>query len=162
MSSARVVRGKREEEKGKRTVSNPHASYLVPLPSRRSRGFTLLEAMAAVVLLGIGIVGAMSANAQVIRNEDRARLTERMQRLAQTKLAELVATGQASTSTDGDFTDQNQPGVTWNLEVNSSGITNLNNATLTVQESGSANSYRLDTVLFVPPETTATTTGATG
>ena len=118
--------------------------------------------MAAVVLLGIGIVASMGANAQVIRTEDNARRTERMQRLAQDKLAELVATGQASASTQGDFADQNQPAVTWSLEVNSSGITNLNSVTLTIQADGSTKGYRLDTVLFVPPATTSTTTGATG
>ena len=116
--------------------------------------------MAAVVLLGIGIVGAMSANAQVIRTESRVRLTEKMQRLAQTKLAELVATGKATASTNGDFTDQNEPSITWNLEVSSSGVTNLNSVTLTIQESGSTNRYRLDTVLFLPPASTSTTTGA--
>lgn len=124
----------------------------------RSRGFTLLEAMAAVVLLGVGIVGAMSANAQVIRVESRARQSERMMRLAQAKLAELIATGQAETSTNGDFADQNLPDVTWNLEVNTTGITDLNSATMTVQLQNSDQSYRLDTLLFVPPQTTTGTT----
>ncbi len=128
---------------------------------RSHRGFTLIEAMAAVVLLGIGIVGAMGANAQVIQNESRARQTERLQSLARQKLAELVATGQATTSTNGDFTDQQEPNVTWNLEVNTSGITNLNAVTLTVQKAGTTGEYRLDTLVYVAPLTT-TTGAATG
>ena len=129
---------------------------------RRKRGFTLLEAMAAVVLLGIGVVAAMGANAQIIRNEDRARRIEQMQRLAQEKLAELIATGQATASTNGDFTDQNVSGMTWSLEINTSGITDLNSATLTVQGNGTTDdTYRLDTLLYVPPTTTTTTTAGT-
>lgn len=117
--------------------------------------------MAAVVLLGIGIVGAMSANAQIIQNESRARRTERMMALAKEKLAELVATGQATTSTNGSFSDQNQPNVTWNLDINTSGITDLNTATLTVEESGSNDKFRLDTLIYTPPQTT-TATGTAG
>lgn len=131
---------------------------------RLSSGFTLLEALAAVTLLGIGIVGAMTANSQIIRTEDRARQTERLQRLAQGKLAELIATGQAATSTSGDFMDQNIQDVTWNLESNTTGITDLDSVRLTVQGPGGDNDkYQLDTLLYVPPTTTTstTTTGTT-
>lgn len=125
----------------------------------RKRGFTLIEAMAAVVLLGIGIVGAMGANAQIIQNETRARRSERLQSLGRAKLAELVATGQAAISSNGDFTDQQEPTVTWSLEVGTSGITDLNTLKLTVQESGASNPIRLDTLQYVPPQTTTTSTG---
>ncbi len=138
-----------------------------PVPNRargmihaRRRGFTLLEAMAAVVLLGIGIVGAVGGFSTIIKTEDRARQTEHMQRLAQEKLAELVATGQAATSTNGDFNDQNEPDYTWRLEVNTSGITDLDSVTLTVERTNSTDKTRLDTLLYVPPQTT--TSGGTG
>lgn len=124
--------------------------------SRFRRGFTLLEAMVGVVILAIGIVGALTSFGTLIRVEDRARQTERMQRLAQDKLAELVATGQAATSSNGDFTEQNEPGYTWNLEVNTSGITDLNAVSLTVTQTGANGSTRLDTLLYVPPVTTET------
>lgn len=120
--------------------------------------------MAAVVLLGIGIVAAMSANAQIISNESHARRSERLLGLARQKLAELVATGQATNSANGDFSDQNQPTVTWNLDVNTSGVTDLNTASMTVQEGSSSDKFRLDTLIYTPPQntTTTTTTGTTG
>ena len=126
---------------------------------RRSRGFTLLESLAAVVLLGIGIVGAMGAFSSVTRTEDRVRQKEYMQRIAQAKLSELVATGEATTSTNGDFSDQNETDYTWELEVNTSGITDLDAVTLTVKRTSTSDQARLDTLLYVPPETT-TSTGA--
>lgn len=125
---------------------------------RVRRGFTLLEAMAAVVLLGIGIVGSLASFSTMIRTEDRVRETERMQRLAQDKLSELIATGQASTSTDGDFTDRNIEGYTWSLESNASGITDLDSVTLTVSKEGATQKAVLDTLVYVPP---VGTTGAT-
>ena len=127
----------------------------------RKRGFTLIEAMAAVVLLGIGIVGSLTAFSSVIRTEDGIRETERMQRMAQAKLAELVATGDATTSTDGDFTDEGEPDLTWKLEVNTSGITDLNAVSLTVSrgDAASATKSRVDTLVYTPPAATGTATG---
>ena len=129
---------------------------------RARRGFTLIEAMAAVVLLGIGIAGAMGAIATITRNESAARQTERMQSMAQAKLAELVATGQATTSTNGDFAEEGQPDYTWNLETGTSGITDLNTVSLTVQQGDSTQSARLDTLVYVPPVATGTTAAGTG
>lgn len=127
----------------------------------RNRGFTLIEAMAAVVLLGIGIVGSLTAFSSVIRTEGGIQDTERMQRMAQAKLAELVATGDAATSTDGDFSDEGEPDLTWKLEVNTSGITDLNAVTLTVSRGDSASSTkaRVDTLVYAPPAATTTATG---
>ena len=127
---------------------------------RRTSGFTLIEALAAVVLLAIGIAGAMGAIATITRNESAARETERMQALAQAKLAELVATGEAATATSGDFADDGQPDVTWTLENGSSGITDLNTVSLTVEAKGSNRQTRLDTLVYTPPATTATTGAA--
>ncbi|RYG26091.1 prepilin-type N-terminal cleavage/methylation domain-containing protein [bacterium] len=125
---------------------------------KRQRGFTLLEAMAAVVLLGIGIATSVGSFGTLARSESNTRQTEKMYRLAQAKLAELVATGQATASSDGDFTEQNEPDYTWRLEVNTSGITDLDAVTLSVgQRDSSRGEVRLDTLVYVPPETTTGT-----
>lgn len=123
--------------------------------ARRRKGFTLIEAMVGVVLLGIGIVSALAAFGSMTNVENSARQTEKMQRMAQAKLAELVATGQADTSTNGDFSDQNEPTYTWTLETGTSGITDLNSVSLTVEHTGAVGQKtRLDTLVYVPPVTT--------
>ena len=129
--------------------------------ARKARGFTLIEALAAVVLLGIGIAGAMGAVATITRNESAARETEKMQAMAQGKLAELVATGDAATSTSGDFAEEGEPDVTWSLETGTSGITDLNTVSLTVETKGGARQTRLDTLVYQPPATTGATPAAT-
>lgn len=126
----------------------------------RQRGFTLIEALAAVVLLGIGIAGAMGAVATITRTESAARETERMQSMAQAKLAELVATGEAATSTSGDFADEGEPDVTWSLETGTSGIADLNTVSLTLETKNGSRQTRLDTLVYQPPATTATTGAA--
>lgn len=133
-----------------------------PLPARsRRRGFTLIEAMAAVALLGIGIAGAMGAIGSMTRTESQARLSEHLYTLAQEKLAELQATGQATTSSNGTFEDQNEPDSTWTLDVNTSGITDLDAITLTVETKGSPVKVKLDTLLYVPPQSSNTAGGTT-
>lgn len=128
----------------------------------RKRGFTLIEAMAAVVILGVGIVAAMSGFSTLAKSEFNARQTEKMVRLGQDKLAELVATGQATQSSNGDFTDQNEPDYTWDLQVNTSDITDLNSVTISVNQANSSRAaVKIDTMLYVPP-TTTTGTGGTG
>lgn len=87
------------------------------------------------------------------------RETEKMQRMAQDKLSELVATGEATTPADGDFSDRSQEGYTWSLESGTSGIANLDTVALTVTNAATKRTARMDTVVYVPPVTT--TAGAT-
>jgi len=132
------------------------------VPNRSRRGFTLIEALAAVVILGIGIVAAMTAFGSLTQSEANARQTEKMVRMAQDKLAELVATGQATQSANGDFTDQNEPDYTWDLQVNTSDITDLSSVSISVNQANSSRGpVKLDTMIYVPPQTT-TGTGGTG
>ncbi len=138
-----------------------HKRGRVVRAAARRRGFTLIEAMAAVVILGIGIVGSVAAFGSLAHSEANARQTEKMVQLAKGKLAELVATGQATTAANGDFTDQNEPGYTWDLQVNTSDVTDLDTVTISVNQTNTSKSpVKIDTLIYVPPATTATT-GAT-
>lgn len=118
--------------------------------------------MVAVVLLGVGITAAVGVFGHLAHTEWAARQTEKMQRLAQSKLNELVATGQATTSTSGDFNDDNEPDFTWSLQVDTSGITDLNAVTLTVtRRNDSTMTSSVDSLVYVPPTDTGTTGGGT-
>jgi prepilin-type N-terminal cleavage/methylation domain-containing protein len=130
------------------------------LPRLRPRaGFTLLEALAAVALLGIGIVATTSSFGALIRNEDRARMTEKMQGLAEAKLAELQALGTATTSANGDFTEEGEPDYTWSLEANTSGVTDLDAVKITVTHENGGETAKIDTLVYVPPQTSTTAGG---
>ncbi|GEM_PF-1663014 len=147
--------GGAKSEGGKFFPVRPRLSAL-----RFQKGFTLLEALAAVAILGIGIVATTASFGNLIRNEDRSRMTEKMQGLAEAKLAELQALGTATTSTDGNFTDDGEPDYTWSLESGTSGITNLDSATITVTHTNGGETAKVYTLIYVPP-TTSTTAGGT-
>jgi len=124
----------------------------------RKRGFTLIEALVAAVIVGIGVVGAMSGFAVITRTEVRLHESELMQRLAHAKLDELIATGQATQSgQSGDFSEQNLTGYTWSLSTQSTAVTNLNGITVTVTKGDGQDAATVTstTLLYVPP-TTAT------
>lgn len=117
--------------------------------------------MAAVVILGVGIVASIGAFGTLANSEANARQTEKMVHLAQGKLAELIATGQTTQASNGDFSDQNEPTYTWDLQVNTSDVTDLSTLTISVNQTNTSKSpVKIDTLIYVPPATT-TATGAT-
>ncbi len=101
------------------------------------RGFTLVEVLASVVLLAVGIVSVLTAYSSIARSEDRAREVETMHRLALAKYDELRAiTDTFSGSESGDFTESGRPDYVWELSVDPTGIENLDAVTLTVERRG--------------------------
>jgi prepilin-type N-terminal cleavage/methylation domain-containing protein len=80
---------------------------------RRSRGFTLVEVLATLVLLGIILPIAMQGVSMAMAAASNARRTSEATTLAETKLNELVADGTwASGSLSGDFAPT-QPEYQW-------------------------------------------------
>lgn len=129
-------------------------------PTRR--GFTLVEALAALVLLGVGIAAVVTAQGSLGRTESRMQELQVMARLAESKLAELMATEAANVSDTGDFTLEGDNDHEWELVVDPSGVENVNALRLIVRKvGGRANDpeYELNTLQFVAPGDG--TTGAT-
>lgn len=85
--------------------------------SAARRGFTVVEALVAATLLGVGIAATVSGLAAVTRAysrmEDRGRVTE----LAQSKYDELVATGEWQTASSGSFDDPANSNFGWTAEI---------------------------------------------
>ncbi len=137
--------------------------------SRRSRtgGFSLIEAVVSVVILGVGIASVTGALGSIAKTESSMKQREAMTRLAQHKFDELVATStslsSASTQT-GDFTDENNNDYLWSAEVEDTGVTNLEALTVTVTLSKDSSSTavvgKVSGLLYEPPPTTTSTTGA--
>jgi type II secretory pathway pseudopilin PulG len=125
---------------------------------RRSKAFTLIEALAAAALLGVGITAALSALGAISKTEAAVQERGRLQRMAQDKYDELISTNQQTVaSQSGDFTDRNLQGYTWNLDVESSEVSNLDTVTVTVQK-GNAGANdpvgRVEGLLYISPNST--------
>ncbi|MBI3721277.1 MAG: prepilin-type N-terminal cleavage/methylation domain-containing protein, partial [Fimbriimonas ginsengisoli] len=89
-------------------------------------GFTLIEVVVGVVLVGIGMTAALRGLGAMTHSDVVLRERESCQRLAVRKLDELLATGQVGTTPiSGDFADWNDTAHAWNLEVIPSGVDNL-------------------------------------
>ena len=128
------------------------------------RGFTLYEALGAAVLLGVGVTATMSTLGKIAAGESRAHEKEMLQRLAIEKYDELVTTTQQPlASSNGDFTDRNITGYTWNLDVEPSSTTDLDTVVITVTKSGASKSDpvgEMDGLIYIPPATSTTGTAA--
>ena len=87
------------------------------MPRDNRRGFTLIEVLATLLLLGIVLPVAMRGVSMSLAAASRARNMAEAASLADTKLNELVATQMWSTSGDsGDFGEQ-FPGYTWSSQA---------------------------------------------
>lgn len=126
------------------------------------RGFTLIEALAAVLILSVGIAGVYGGLASLTRGEARLREQDLVQRLADQKYQELLATSQdLAIPTNGDFSDENYPDITWELESETTGITDLQAITVTVEiRDGDSRSPvgEASGLIYIPPVTTEGTT----
>ena len=133
---------------------------------RARRGFSLIEALASVALLGFGVASVVGALGVIAKTESRLKQTETMTRLAQHKFDELVATSTSMTSgsnQNGDFTDENNHDYLWSCDIEDTGVTNLEAVTVTVtlasDTSTTAPVGKICTLVYIPP--VATTTGGT-
>lgn len=105
--------------------------------SRGSSAFTLVEALAATVLLGIGIAATMGGLGAMARTE-RLR-AERMlaHDLAQIQLNEVIATDPLdSPLIEGDFADEGYESFAWSLDVTPTGTEGLDLVRISVTRDG--------------------------
>ncbi len=119
----------------------------------KKRGFTLIEVLVAIILLGTGIAAVSLALGNVARNAARIEESASLNRLAARKLDELVATGEATNgNASGTFEEEGFPNVTWAITSEPSGVENLNTITITVsKEANDETGKQISTLVFVPP-----------
>lgn len=102
---------------------------------RRGAAFTLVEVLAAMLLVAVVLPVAMEGVSLATNASDDAKQRLEAAALAEQKLSDLVATGEWDSSTlSGDFGDDH-PGYTWAAELNTSWstkTTTLTQLTVTV------------------------------
>ena len=122
------------------------------------RAFTLVEAMVAVILCGVGVVAAMQALASLQKTNINAVHAERLLRLAANKIEELGVTSPVTeTPTDGDFSEDGAPDASYNIDVQAGSVDGTYVVTITASDAVSQQS--LSTVIFDASSISTTGTG---
>lgn len=121
------------------------------------RGFTLIEALVSVVLLGVGVASVVGGLGHLTRMESMNRDRALLRRLVEEKYDELRATGELiNAPLDGTFEDIGLEKYVWTLESEPTDVESLNVVRLIVKKSNDDDSRgaKLTTVVFTPPTTT--------
>ncbi|MDI9641099.1 prepilin-type N-terminal cleavage/methylation domain-containing protein [Kamptonema cortianum] len=109
------------------------------------RGFTLVEVLVAVFMLGVGIVALVGALSGLTRAEVAVGDKDIVNRLAHEKLNEMLATQEWKTQTGGTFDDDRYSDFSWTSEqqaMSTDGLT-LVEVTVESEKRGSATVRRL-------------------
>lgn len=125
---------------GRATKPNANLHKLGSKNGRRKSlrsAFTLIEAVAAIGLVGIGVASVMGGLSAMANTDRQLMLREEMQRLAVQKFDEIIATGVIETAQlSGDFAEQNIDDYEWSADVQPSGEENLEVITVIVNQVG--------------------------
>lgn len=119
--------------------------------NRGSRGFTLLEVLVAGIIVAIGIAALMSGFGALSQSQRRMIERETVERLAQSKLKELVATREYDSVTEGDFSLEGLEEYSWEVTLEESGIENVQYLRLTVSFGTTDRYATAETLVFTPP-----------
>lgn len=124
----------------------------------RRRGFSLIEALVSIVLLGVGITAVAGGLGALAQSNSRLERSTQMFQLGTSKLDEIIATGESRQGNpSGDFAAEGYPEYRWETQILPSGVENLNVVRLTVALTrGEGPTVEVSTLEFVDPEAQAT------
>ena len=110
----------------------PAKAYFVTKQSSGNEGFTIVEVLVALVLLGVAVMMTVNLTTQNQDNLAQTRLQDTAIVLAREKLFELENDGfSASTGKSGDFRPEH-PGFTWNASAHATNKAAIYRLLLTV------------------------------
>lgn len=121
----------------------------------RTKAFSIVEVVIATVLIVVGITALMRGLGGIDRATTALLEKDKVSRLAQQKLDEVVATEEYKTATQGSF-DAPDEKYSWTLENVATGVESLVGLRLTVTDSTRANGRTgvAETLKYEPPTTT--------
>jgi general secretion pathway protein I len=134
---------------------------------RGRRGFTLIEVLAALLLVGIALPVIMQGFSIATRVGSTAKRRTEASALADAKLTELVATAQWQTGIQsGDFSPD-WPDYAWTVQIqpwSDSGVDELDLTITWTGRNGQPDSLTVSTLVYegTSSDTTASGTGTTG
>ena len=130
--------------------------------SKGKRGFTMVEVIISIILLGTGVAAVMKAMSAISGAEAKSQTTALLRGLANSKYAELRATNDLTTSGDlnGDFSDQGHSDYVWKATSSAQGTTDLYVFTVTVNKQDTPdNNAVAKGLLYLPANTSGGTSG---
>ena len=90
------------------------------------KGFTLMEVMFALALIGISLATLLASQSQGLSLANEAKFNTTAVFLAQGKMAELEITDINNLSSDsGDFDDELYPEYSWEVEIGNTSLPSL-------------------------------------
>ncbi len=107
-----------------------------------------------MVLLAIGVTTLVGVLGTVSRTNARVILKERVERAADEKLGELVATGDIQYDGSGGFDNPEDQDLSWSSQISATGTEGLSYASVTVR-SGEYSAVA-DRLIYIAPETEET------
>ncbi len=110
--------------------------------------------MVAIVLVGIGLSAVTSALGAITASFRRSVEREEVERLAQDKYDELIATGQFLMPSEGEFEDDRHKGATWSIEPAATSIDGITYVRVTVEMGKAGRSALVEGLVYQPPTET--------
>ena len=118
---------------------------------RAGRGFTLVEMLVTILLVGLALTGVFGGIRSLTAAEIKARDADLIQRLCAQKFSELGSvTDPRTAETSGDFAEEGYEDVEWTLEVEPSGSLSVDQVTVTATRNDE--SQTLTGLVFVRPQ----------
>lgn len=125
--------------------------------------FTLIEVLVAIVLVGIGLTAMVSGLGSLTASFRRSIETEALQRLANEKFDELVATQEWQSASEGGFDGAQFEDYSWSTETETTTVAGLEYLRVTVTRAfaGREDTAFVDGLVYTPDTTTVPLDGGT-
>jgi prepilin-type N-terminal cleavage/methylation domain-containing protein len=121
---------------------------------RRSRGFTLVEALVTAALVAVALVAVLGAVGATQKAAGRAHTADLLQRLAAEKLSDLQVTGDPTVEgRAGDFSDRGYGAITWTQDLEPTETERVYRLSVTAARGGQ--SQAVTTLIFLRPSSGA-------